>query len=75
MALPRNLLSGFCSIEPLVQWARDNPAALPDDDSWNGAFNLVVAHHSKLLFADLGLAFDELARWLLFIVALQLCIL
>ena len=42
VALPRNLLVGFCNIQPLVEWAKQNPEALPDEGIFHPAFQVSV---------------------------------
>ncbi|KAL1520112.1 hypothetical protein AB1Y20_023584 [Prymnesium parvum] len=53
VALPRNLLKGAFDIQPLVQYANDNPQLLPSEDSYVPALN------AKQTWRSLG-AFDSL---------------
>lgn len=48
VALPRNLMAGFCNIVPLVEFAAAHPDSLPDSDNFVPALNLVLAHHAKV---------------------------
>ena len=61
LALPRNLLRGFCGIAPLVELGRalDARGTFPGEDSFVPAINLVVAHHARAIWTRLG-SFDEL---------------
>lgn len=54
VALPRNLLAGFCDIEPLVAWAKANPGELPSTDAFVPAQQLVISHFAKVLWSQLG---------------------
>ena len=44
VALPRNLISGFCEIEPLMTFAKQHPELLPGEDAFQPALNVAVAH-------------------------------
>ena len=54
VAMPRNLLKGAFNVAPLVEFARASPHALPDDDAFIPAFNLVLMHQSRRIWRRLG---------------------
>jgi 2',3'-cyclic-nucleotide 2'-phosphodiesterase (5'-nucleotidase family) len=54
VALPRNILAGFCAIQPLVEFGKELEL-----NSYVPALNLVVAYFAKDLWKRLG-SFDEL---------------
>eukprot|EP00527_Entomoneis_sp_CCMP2396_P007736 CAMPEP_0198141438 /NCGR_PEP_ID=MMETSP1443-20131203/4434_1 /TAXON_ID=186043 /ORGANISM="Entomoneis sp., Strain CCMP2396" /LENGTH=616 /DNA_ID=CAMNT_0043804187 /DNA_START=58 /DNA_END=1908 /DNA_ORIENTATION=+ len=49
VAVPRNLLYGFCKIEPLMKVGErlKNESAFPDDDEFVPAVDLIVRHSSR----------------------------
>lgn len=57
VALPRNLLAGFCEIEPLVEWAKSQPPL--DPEAFTPALISVLSFFSKKIWAGLG-TFDEI---------------
>ena len=54
VAIPRNLLAGFTNIRPLVRWAQENAAEMPDDGIFSPAFQLVVGHYAQQIWEGLG---------------------
>eukprot|EP00940_MAST-03C_sp_MAST-3C-sp2_P002152 g2152.t1 len=54
VAVPRNLFNGFCDIKPLVLFAAENELAMPSEDNYWSAFNVVISHFSKNLWMQLG---------------------
>mmetsp|Transcript_35347 Transcript_35347/g.56427 ORF Transcript_35347/g.56427 Transcript_35347/m.56427 type:complete len:564 (+) Transcript_35347:384-2075(+) len=59
VALPRNLLKGFCEIKPLIKFGEQCPQAMPDGDNFIPALELVIRHCTRPLWNILG-NFDEL---------------
>jgi 5'-nucleotidase len=59
VTMPRNLFKGIFDIRPLVEFARERPEALGDDDSFIPAFNLVITHQAKRIWRNLG-AFEAI---------------
>ena len=50
VALPRNLLAGFCTIIPLIEWADANRDALPSRDDYIPAQDHVIRHFAKRMW-------------------------
>jgi len=61
VALPRNLMTGFCGIKPLVSYIQDNPARMPDSDVFIPAFDLVIQRCSKKIWQQLG-SFSDISK-------------
>ena len=61
MALPRNLMRGFCHIRPLVELGREIHDIL-DGDSHVPALNLVLAYFAKDLWRGIGRSFEQMDR-------------
>ena len=59
VAIPRNLLAGFCNIQPLVLWAEANTSRLPDEGIFSPAFQLVLTHYAQEIWEGLG-DFEEM---------------
>ncbi|GBG26355.1 Calcium-dependent protein kinase 18 [Hondaea fermentalgiana] len=59
VALPRNLLNGFCEIEPLIQFAQDYPERLPGADVFIPAKDVIVRCCARRVWAQLG-EFDQI---------------
>ena len=47
VALPRNLLKGAFDIQPLVEFAKAQPDALPSDDSFLPALNVIIMQQAR----------------------------
>lgn len=68
VALPRNLLKGFCKIEPLMQFGRElkeKGVSLDDEDDFVPAIDLVVTHFSKEKWYEIvhdNLSFSDLDK-------------
>mmetsp|Transcript_16532 Transcript_16532/g.18700 ORF Transcript_16532/g.18700 Transcript_16532/m.18700 type:complete len:333 (+) Transcript_16532:1-999(+) len=55
VALPRNLLKGFCAIQPLLKHVNNSEKVqLPEDDSFVPAVQLIVRHCAKQIWNQLG---------------------
>lgn len=54
VALPRNLLNGFCEIEPLMEYSQNNPGVVPDADNFIPAKDVIVRRCARRLWAQLG---------------------
>eukprot|EP00756_Hemistasia_phaeocysticola_P051141 Hpha_TRINITY_DN26323_c0_g1::TRINITY_DN26323_c0_g1_i1::g.9415::m.9415 len=50
IALPRNLLAGFCGIEPLVSWAANNSDRLPHGETFQPALSVVLRRYARYLW-------------------------
>lgn len=59
VALPRNLLNGFCSNKPLIEFAKANAHRLPAEYSFVPAIDIVLRHFSRDMWRRLG-SFDQL---------------
>ena len=59
VAVPRNLLKGAFEIAPLVEWAAEHAASLPDEDAFVPALNLILHHNASQIWRRLG-SFDDL---------------
>ena len=57
VAVPRNLLKGAFEIEPLVAWAKEHAASLPDEDAFVPALNLSYALGSNTGEETIGMNF------------------
>jgi hypothetical protein len=57
VALPRNLLNGFCAITPLTQFGESMEQ--PEADNFLPAFHLVMSYYSKMIWKRMG-AFDSI---------------
>eukprot|EP01062_Namystynia_karyoxenos_P023339 TRINITY_DN19016_c0_g1_i1.p1 TRINITY_DN19016_c0_g1~~TRINITY_DN19016_c0_g1_i1.p1 ORF type:complete len:609 (+),score=177.76 TRINITY_DN19016_c0_g1_i1:100-1827(+) len=64
VALPRNLLAGFCNIVPFVSWAKDNPDRLPHEEMFHPALSVVLRWHARELWVSAvgGRDFDDFDR-------------
>jgi 2',3'-cyclic-nucleotide 2'-phosphodiesterase (5'-nucleotidase family) len=54
VALVRELLLGMDHVGPLVAWARDNPAAVPPEDTGRGVRGIMVEAFARVLWRKLG---------------------
>ena len=61
VALPRNLMRGFCGIQPLVDLGAELSDVL-DGDSYVPALNLVIAYFAKDLWRRIGRSFEQIDR-------------
>ena len=52
VAVPRNLLKGFCEIKPFLEWAAQHE--LPEPDNFRPALELVTAHSARKLWQRLS---------------------
>ena len=59
VALPRNLLAGFCTILPLIEWANANSHKMPSRDDYVPAEDHVIRHFAKRMWNRLP-TFEEM---------------
>jgi len=54
VAVPRNLLNGFCEILPLMQFNEANQDKMPEEDAFIQARDLVISNCAKRIWSQLG---------------------